>query len=293
MIVARFQVATLHDEHKALINTVKERCDNVIIFLGLSAVANTRNNPLDFQSRKAMLKKEFPDVDVHYIKDHKSDDRWSAFLDSQIADMVPKSHSVAMFGSRDSFIPHYNGRYPTVALEAERYISGTEQRERISRQVMNSEEFRAGQIFSAYGSYPTSFQTTDCIVYRKSDDHVLLGKKAGEDKYRFFGGFVDPTDESLEAACVREVAEEAGSFGHAGADSLRYLGSFRVDDWRYRSEVDKIMTVVFQMEFLWGRPEPGDDISEVAWFPHNLVAVNLEPEHLKIWQQIELERDLK
>lgn len=288
VIVARFQVAELHDEHRALINTVKERCKNVIIFLGLAAVAHSRNNPLDFQSRKKMLLKEYPDIEVHYVKDVRSDIKWSQFLDAQIRDMVPPTHSVGLFGSRDSFVSHYNGSFYTVELEAERYVSGTEQRDRISRDVRNSMEFRAGQIFAAYGMYPTSFQTTDIIVYDPANDAVLLGKKAGETEYRFFGGFVDPTDETLELAALRELREEAGV--DLNTNSPVYLGSFRVDDWRYRSERDKIMTAVYQVNFMWGRPDPGDDIEEVRWFPYNEVSQNLLTEHRKIWEKIIVNR---
>ena len=44
IIVARFQVHELHDAHRDLINSVLDRHDRVIIFLGLSEVRNTKRN---------------------------------------------------------------------------------------------------------------------------------------------------------------------------------------------------------------------------------------------------------
>lgn len=286
VIIGRFQVSESHEEHKALINTVIERCDNVVIFLGLSAIPHTKNNPLDFQSRRAMLKTEFPDIEVVYIKDCKYNEDWSRFLDQRISDMVPRSHRIALFGSRDSFVNLYDGRFDTIELEAERILSGTEQREMISRKVINSREFRAGQIYSSHGRFPTSYQTVDMIVYNEEKQKVLLGKKNTDKKYRFFGGFVDPKDDSLEDAAIRELREESG--GSINHSPPKYLGSFRVDDWRYRSEVDKICTAVFQVPYLWGPASPGDDIAEVRWFNVSDVKSNLVEEHHRIWESIEL-----
>lgn len=286
IIVARFQVAELHEGQKDLINTVIERCDNVIIFLGLSPIPHSKNNPLDFGSRKAMIKSVFPNIEIAYIKDNKYDDEWSGFLDAQIADQVPRSHRVGLFGSRDSFINHYDGRHKCIELEADRIISGTEQRENISRKIINSKEFRSGQIFAAYGQFPTSYQTVDMIVYDEEKQRVLLGKKKTDKKHRFFGGFVDPSDDSLEEAALRELHEEAGVNLNTGPP--RYLNSFRINDWRYRSEVDKIMTSVYQLDYLWGTPTPGDDIAEVQWFNINDVKANLVEEHHRIWESIEL-----
>jgi len=45
-----------------------------------------------------------------------------------------------------------------------------------------------------------------------------------------------------------------------------YLSSFTVNDWRYRSEVDKIKTLFFKCKVIFGRPQANDDICEVRWF---------------------------
>lgn len=271
VIIGRFQVAKLHDEHVRLIESVQARCNNVVIFLGLSPLLCTRQNPLDFAARKKMLLESFPKVSIHYIKDTTDDDIWSRHLDTMIADVVPPTNSVGLFGGRDSFVDHYTGKYPTVVLEAERYVSGTEQRERISRETRNSEDFRAGMVYAAYNSYPTSYQTVDIVIIGRVDDltRVLLARKPNETQYRFPGGFVDPTDESLEAAAAREASEETGCMFPEGAGGFEYIGSTRIDDWRYRNEKDKVCSALFEVQHFEGdpQPKPGDDVEEVRWFP--------------------------
>jgi bifunctional NMN adenylyltransferase/nudix hydrolase len=66
----------------------------------------------------------------------------------------------------------------------------------------------------------------------------------------------------LEAAARRELLEET----HIEVSSLEYVGSFLVDDWRYRNEVDKIMTTVFIARYMFGAIQPDDDIEELRWF---------------------------
>lgn len=55
VIVGRFQVNELHPGHLELINDVTARHKRMIVFLGVAPVLVTRNNPLDFITRKEML----------------------------------------------------------------------------------------------------------------------------------------------------------------------------------------------------------------------------------------------
>ena len=48
---------------------------------------------------------------------------------------------------------------------------------------------------------------------------------------------------------------------------MTYEKSFRVNDWRYRNEDDKIITTLFTTEYVGGDPVGSDDIAEVKWFP--------------------------
>lgn len=112
--------------------------------------------------------------------------------------------------------------------------------------------------------YPTSFQCTDSVIINKEGQMILLAKKDNEPLWRFPGGFVDPSDPSLEYASTREKSEECSI--DLECSPPVYLGSFRVDDPRYRDSQDKIMSAVFVSNYIFGKPVAGDDIAYVEWF---------------------------
>lgn len=275
VVVGRFQVPQLHAAHADLITSVVEQHEKVIIVLGKSPLVGTRQNPLDFEARKQMILERFPQVIVVYNKDQASDEVWSRKLDEVISDLVAPGQTAVLYGSRDSFIGHYNGRFPTQELLQETYVSGSEVRKAIAGgSTTDSVDFRRGAVWNAYSRYPTCFPTVDVAVFNESQESILLARKAHEDRYRFIGGFADPGSASFEADARREVMEEA----HIAITDPRYLGSFIIDDWRYRAEIDCIKTLLFKAKLLSGRPEPDDDIVELRWFdvasikPHQLVA---------------------
>lgn len=262
VIVGRFQVDNLHEGHIDLIQRVIDSHSKVIIFLGLSPCKCTVNNPLDFEARKQMILSRFPNVIVLYILDQYSDVAWSDNLDSQIKNIVGPNQSVVLYGSRDSFIKYYSGKYECSELEQTVFISGTDIRKKIANNVVASPEFRKGVIWTVNNQYPKCFPTVDAAII-KDFSHILLGKKDKEPKYRFPGGFVSP-GETFETAVLREAYEETGLFFK---EPPRYLGSFVINDWRYRSEVDKITSAFFILNYSEGIPTPGDDIHELRWFP--------------------------
>jgi bifunctional NMN adenylyltransferase/nudix hydrolase len=263
IIVGRFQVPSLHEAHTELIRRVWEKHDRVIIFLGVAPVWVTRNNPLDFEARKQMILREFPELTVLYIKDTVSDNDWSTALDRQIADVVGPNQKVLLYGGRDSFLNRYTGKYATEELEPETYInvSGTEIRRQVSNKVKASPDFRAGVIWAAANQYTKVYPTVDVAVYDEKG-RWLLARKPYETKFRFIGGFADSTSSCYENDARREVAEEAG----VEVDGITYVGSSLIDDWRYRNEADKIKTILFKAKYIFGRPTAADDVCEVRWF---------------------------
>lgn len=279
VIVGRFQVDTLHAGHKRLIESVLAEHKKVIIFLGLSPCRVTRNNPLDFESRKQMILAEYPSVNVLYIKDNVSDQVWSKSLDRQIGDLVGPNSSVVLYGSRESFISHYTTKhYDTIQLEQEVYTSGSEIRDGIGVAVKASPEFRAGVIWAAYNQYPRSIPTVDVAIWDTDKrEKLLMARKPDETLYRFVGGFAQGG--TYESEARREVMEEA----HVEVGDPVYVGSCVIDDWRYRRENDKIVTLLFEAIHMFGRPTPDDDIQELKWFDYlEIKPDDLVPEHRKL-----------
>ncbi len=264
VIVGRFQVDELTDGHKKLIGAVQKEHKRVIIFLGLSPCKCTFNNPLDFQARKIMLQEAYPDIEIYYIHDIGSDVIWSDDLDGKIIERVYTDESVCLYGSRDSFIQYYSGKFDTCELEQEVFVSGTEVRKRLVKQAKRNADFRAGVICSTFDSWPSVLPTVDIAILNESGTKILLGKKEHETFYRFIGGFGEP-GEDFETTAVREVKEEA----NIDVDSLEYIKSFVINDWRYKNEVNKITTILYKTTLKTGTPSPGDDIHSLRWFPFN------------------------
>jgi len=261
VIVGRFQIHQLHEAHCSLIEEVMRNHRRVILFLGVSPVVGSTFNPLDFTSRKIMIQEKYPGLVILALPDTRDDETWSRNLDSRIKEVFPIG-KVLLYGSRDSFIPHYKGQFHTTELEQKIYVSAREIRKQVSVEIKSSAEWRAGVIYGSYNRYPISYQAVDIAVFNDDESQILLARKPGEDKYRFIGGFVDPKDISLEQAACREFREEAG----AEVSITSYIGSFRINDWRYRSERDKIMTVLYKAKYTSGHLVPSDDIESLRWF---------------------------
>jgi bifunctional NMN adenylyltransferase/nudix hydrolase len=271
VIIARMQVPTPTAAHIELIETVLKDHPKVLIFLGLSPVKGTINNPLDFQPRKQMLLEAFPhdkypNLTIGYIKDNASDKDWSSNLDTLIGDLLSPGEKAVLYGSRDSFIPHYKGSFPTRELVSTRYISGTEIRNSVAKAPQSNPNFRMGAIWATYQRYPAAIATVDVAVLNVGTKEVLLARKPNEILYRFVGGFVSPTDDSYEDAAVRELEEETGV--NASPETIEYVGSKKIDDWRYRGETDKIITHLYLALIgeQSGPAKAADDIAEVRWF---------------------------
>lgn len=263
VIVARFQVDDLTYGQRDLLNKVCSTHKRTAVYLGLSPCRSTYNNPLDFEARKLMLKEAYPDIEVYYIKDIPSDVVWSDTLDAMIMGSF-KDESVCLYGSRDSFLQYYCGQFPCRELAQEIFISGTEVRKELAKKVNKSRDFRHGVIWATSNQWPAGIPTVDVAIFSDDYKHILLGKKPDETRYRFIGGFVEP-GHTYEYTATKETEEEAGLH----ILSMSYVRSFVIDDWRYRSEVNKITTSLFETNQWEGKPKPGDDISELRWFPFN------------------------
>jgi bifunctional NMN adenylyltransferase/nudix hydrolase len=268
VLVARMQVPKLHQVHKQLIDTVCANHKKVIIFLGVPVVEQTKRNPLDFATRKSMIQKEYPEVTILPIRDQRDNKTWSKILDSKISEPFG-SRPTLLYGARDSFIPFYHGKYNTVELVGNNdqdKISGSAIREEVAREVGQTEDFRKGVIYANYGRFPVIMPCVDVVVLDKTNNTILLGRKPGEDKFRFIGGHVDVTDESFESAAIRELAEETGGSLEVGLSTdAKYICSGKIKDWRHLKEDSEIFSTLYLFEKRWGHAKPADDIEEVKW----------------------------
>jgi bifunctional NMN adenylyltransferase/nudix hydrolase len=279
VIIARFQSPYLHEGHKSIIESVKQKHNTVVVVLGVSPVRGSKRNPLNFHTRERMIKKEYTDIVVLPLSDHPLDKKWSQNLDILLADTFPGSRFI-LYGSRDSFKSYYSGSNETVDLPENGDHSATTIREQISDKVMDSEEFRTGIIYAYANTYPKVYPTVDIAVFQNERTEILLGRKDIDNKWRLLGGFSDPTD---EAAAARELREECGDIV---TTPMQYEGSFRVADWRYKNETDKIITTLFSTDYISGIPQGSDDIAEVKWFTLDTVlgmidSKTIAPEHIR------------
>lgn len=281
VIVGRFQVPELTLGHKRLIETAFEESDKVLFFIGENHhLRGTKRNPLPMSCRSNMIrtfidnnKGIFTHLDKSFtiapIADHRHDDKWSDDLDHNIesylgAHLTQEMDEVTLYGGRDNFLLNYSGKFNNHRLieSFDNEPSGTEVRQSIIS-PLNTTDFRTGVIYAHNRTHPVSYATVDVAIFNAKHDQILLIRKPGETRFQLCGGFADPSSESYEEDCIREVKEECGILVY----SLRYLTSRKIDDWRYRREVDCIKTMLFMATTDETTATAGDDAEEVKWFP--------------------------
>jgi bifunctional NMN adenylyltransferase/nudix hydrolase len=287
VLIGRFQVHELHAAHRDLFERVLANHKKVIVFLGCAQVIGSRKNPLDFPTRKSMVESTYSGriSAILPIYDNRSDANWSREVDRRIREVFPMG-DVTLYGSRDSFIPHYQGAFKTCELDTKVFLSGTEVRKNVSEEILQTPEFRAGVIYANYNRYPIIDSTVDLAIFNNDETELLLARKPTDPvgKHRFVGGFVDMKDENDFAACRREGREETS----AEIEPYEYVCSHTVLDWRYRTLDDrKIMTRLFKCKHVSGRIQPADDISELQWFKiQELNADLMVPEHQPLMERL-------
>lgn len=293
VIVARYQTSMLTDGHLAVINHVNEESDLVVFVLGTSHGNINDKHPLPFKARRDMLWDELECVtsEDHVIElhDHKEDDVWVNKLD-ELLDTFSEGKKVILYGCRDSFVTTYrkhSGRYVSELLtdiEVEG-VSATNSRIEDGKVIVDDPNWRAGVIWATQNKFPTSYQAVDNAIVREHEGvmQVLLGRKPNESLFRFPGGFVDPKDQSLKDAAIREVHEECGDIE---ITDCKYIDSFRIDDWRYRGTKDATMTALHISKYISGDAKAGDDLEEVQWM--NIGTVFMKPDAVLIHEHIAL-----
>jgi bifunctional NMN adenylyltransferase/nudix hydrolase len=285
VIIGRFQAVDETPELARFFDVIKRQHDVTMLVLGVTKIRGSKRNPLSFELRRSLLKKFFTEDLIVPLDDHPRDDEWSAQLDSVIRSRFDGA-AITVYGSDDDFLPRYAGMYlrkgtgPSHRSEADPKL--------LERNHVGSAEFRRGVFVGINDSFPKVFPTVDIALFRNHRTEILLGYKSLDKKWRLIGGFSDPSDESLEAAATRELAEETGV---KQSSPLRYEGSFRIDDWRYRNEEDKIISTLFSTEWTSGEAAGADDIAEVKWFSLGSLQEMIDkdataPEHKPLFQAL-------
>lgn len=311
VLVARFQLPELHAGHKALLDAVGRIHPRVIVFLGClpGGIAPTKNDPLDFDSRRKMIHVAYPNYEVYPIHNRKTDELWSQDLDRLITERVPYGKAT-LYGSRDSFLKSYSGRRKVVelTLTVDQNISGTTLRNVAANEVLDSPEFRAGVIYATRNTFDRVIPTVDVAIIHRSkiknpdfrvasgervslnvEDGIqlLLAKRSDEKGYRFPGGHamgkLRPQNVSYESDATMESMEETLTT----PGKLEYIGSTQIDDWRYRDSSETIKTIFFLGEVGSLETTGGDDISTTRFFPIEAVTEDMfEKEHQILFKML-------
>lgn len=280
VIIGRFQLIELKEEQCHVIQTLIGSHRKVVVFIEVSPVLVTKRNPIDFITRKEMILAKFPELTVLSIPGHPSIEEWSKNLDNSIREACPGG-SVVLYGN-SRFVGSYKGSFEVKKLEIELSGHTAGMVKSIGKEMIASASFRAGMVFAVHKQYAKVYPTVDVAVF--NGDKLLLAQKPSVNGYRFIGGFSDPDDHSYEEAARREVMEEA----NVEIDHLEYVGSAKVDDWRYRDEEDKITTILFIGKYVNGVANPQDDISELCWFDWSEVNESLfVSEHKPLFKMLE------
>ncbi len=130
-----------------------------------------------------------------------------------------------------------------------------------------------------FTNYPRPAVTVDAILISSKRSVLLIerGRDPFKGTWALPGGFVD-MDESLEAACKRELEEETGI-------QIREVKQFKAYGDVNRDPRHRTISVVFyaqtETELL---PEAGDDAANARWFPLSDLPV-LAFDHARILEE--------
>lgn len=276
VVIGRFQVPRLTQGHRDFLWWASQQGQKLLILVGHSQAPLDKRNPLDLATRLRMFEHTWLFGEAQGLADCQTDEAWSASIDALIGD-----RSAVICGGRDSCLTHYRGKHETRQFESRNDLpSGTEVRSRITY-PLDTEDFRAGMVYAQNKRFPAVYPVVDIAAFY--GPYVLLGKRDNEDGWRLPGGHVDPTDQSYEAAALRELREETGL---ASPEKLTYGGSYPVPAWKLRGSGDAMMTTLFRADFLRGiTPTPGYDLDVVQWCPYIVAHAIILPEHVHLLER--------
>lgn len=288
VIVGRFQVANLTEGHKEIFEHVlSKRHNQNLVVLGVAPFSATRNNPLDFDSRRRMIEDTYPGkFTVLYIKDCCSDAEWSAALDRLVGDIAGR-RPVTLYGSRDSFTKHYSGRYSCEAYQQRLYCSGSQEREEFGKVVSSSPEWRAGCVYATQNREPVVHAAVTAVVLDDTN-RVYLARRRGEKGLSLFHGLVSTQDECYVDAAKRVVSEAMGlEVSHLATFCASWL-----NDWRFNAEEDQVLSTALILRKVFGAVRVPPDCLSIELVSLDSVDEDaLTLESRTIWRELRKHRD--
>lgn len=281
VIVGRFQTDELTPAHLELIDTVYNTHSNLVIILGLSPQECTPKNPLDYRIRKIFLQEQYPKADVLYVNDMRYDDDWSRQLDRIVRSVTRKHQTVCLYGGRDSFLPHYNGQHPAkeLTLKESEFISATSRRKIIRNSVTNHQEFRKGIIYGTASIGARSIPAPIVVISDQDHKHILMGKRYQDRKYSFITDEL-PCNKTFEVFSSEIVYEKTGF--KIEPDDLKCYGSVIVPDWKYRSEDDTVIGMIYVTTVNFGKATAKGDMTKLKWIDIETIHDHVSSEHYTI-----------
>lgn len=205
-----------------------------------------------------------------------------------INEIQNKMETVTKYKHRENYeldIPFTEGFFEKAKQEAKYVLDNKDDEyfknifDNIDLKNTSDESFISGYILSKAVSfkknngipplpYPVSLSTIDVAAVCEHDGKVLLllGRKPGQEKFQFPGGFRDPKETNVIAGS-RELNEEA----NLSLDVLRfeYVNQLFIDDIRYRMSCHKITTTLIMVKTTYEEitsAKAGDDLEEVRVF---------------------------
>lgn len=264
--IGRFQLHELHEGHIALLDHVSRQHQQMLVLIGETDIRFTPKDPYPFFIRKLVLQDRYPRAEIRCIKDSKiGPEHWSSTVDACIAEVSAKGKAV-LYGSRDCFISKYSGMHQTKCIDEVPHVSATKIRgsliDSLIETFAHTLAFRVGWLAAIMKQYKVTDPTVDVVIHTSDWSRILMGRRGAGSSLRFFGGFVDPADQSYEDAAKRERSEEALD---VVVTEPAYIGSLRINDPRYMRSTYGIMTAFYGMEYKGGIASAGDDMGLVEW----------------------------
>jgi NUDIX domain len=303
-----FQTAEVPDLHGHALSMLLNDYQHVVVALPVRRVTPTKNAPLDYAAREAMIRHYngnishyvhvVPVVDKKYPKDK------VAALESAVKSLFSNFPGPVTLFTDSAFDNLYNENGGAWKVRVDAYLE-VEQNQRYK--VLHSANvadvnFRRGVISGMMNQFPISWPTVDMairrevVVDREAPPHTkvlyLFGKKPGENGWRFPGGFKDRSDPNFETAVLREGGEEVLKKDVKPEDVFErphYISSRNVKDWRYKGEPDGITTLFFQLNFIGTEDQikAGDDLCDAQWFClEDMNPETIEGEHIYLYEDL-------